>query len=173
MKKLLFISTLILLGFSCKKERLNDNKELLVGKWELDYAIYYWYNFKRSRYENFDTLIPGINANNLFITFKKSGKVLAEVDGEESKYKMNFKTKYNKYVSFDNEKSNVNIRTEDGLQYLGDFYLFKANFHHKGESEANVILGAVNDNTLKLNMGWVFFEVENGGGVIQNVFKKV
>ena len=72
MKKLVFISTLILLGFSCKKERLNDNKELLVGKWELDYAIHYWYNVKRSRYEYFDTLIPGINANNLFITFKKA-----------------------------------------------------------------------------------------------------
>jgi len=75
MKKLVFISTLILLGFSCKKERLNGSKEIMVGKWELNYTITYYKDYKRDRIDSFDTLIPGVNSNKVFITIKKSGKV--------------------------------------------------------------------------------------------------
>ena len=43
MKKLLFVSALLIFVFSCKKERLNNDKEILVGTWELDFReSYYW-----------------------------------------------------------------------------------------------------------------------------------
>ena len=87
---------------------------------------------------------------------------------------MNFKTKYSDYASFDDEKSRVNLFTKDGEQYLGDFYKFKANFHNKGDDDANVISGAVNDEFLKLRMGWeLFTEVESGGSTYQRIFKRV
>lgn len=146
---------------------MKGNKELLIGKWELSYTITYRYDYKRSKYYFSDSTIPGINTNSLFfINFKKSGKVLAEYNGEESKHKMNF-------GSFDNEKSNVNLFTTNGLQHLGDFYKFKANFYHKGDKEVNVISGAVNDDVLTLDMGWAFFELDNGGSVAQWVFNRV
>ena len=39
MKQLIFITFLILLAFSCQKERLKDEKEVFIGKWELKYSI--------------------------------------------------------------------------------------------------------------------------------------
>ena len=176
MKKLVFISTLILLAFSCKKERLNGSKEIMVGKWEKAYNFSYYFDYKRKKYYNYsDTLIPGVNSNSVFITIKKSGKVLVENDGVESKYKMNFKKKYDSDASFDNETSEVKIRTEDGLQHLGYFYSFWANFHHQGDKEVNSIQGAVNDDNLYLRTGGgLFSEIErNRIYISQTIFKRV
>lgn len=39
MRTILFISALLLLGFSCKKEKLKDEKEVFIGEWELQFVI--------------------------------------------------------------------------------------------------------------------------------------
>tara|TARA_B110000211_G_C14020095_1_gene527254 strand:- start:818 stop:1057 length:240 start_codon:yes stop_codon:yes gene_type:complete len=74
MKKLLLLSAIITMAFSCKKERLNGSKEIMVGKWELNYTITYYKDYKRDRIDSFDTLIPGVNSNKVFINIKKKRK---------------------------------------------------------------------------------------------------
>ena len=42
----------------------------MVGKQELNYTITYYKDYKRDRIDSFDTLIPGVNSNKVFITTK-------------------------------------------------------------------------------------------------------
>ena len=76
------------MGFSCKKERLNGSKEIMVGKWEVKLILLHIIKIiNEKEYDKYsDTLIPGVNStNSVFITIKKSGKVLVENDGVESR----------------------------------------------------------------------------------------
>jgi hypothetical protein len=142
-------------SFSCKKERLNAEKEILVGTWQLD--------FRESHYwggpgwpVSFDTLRAGIETPNIELEIKKSGKVIVKIGGEEEIYKLNFRYRYNSSARFDNQS-------------------FEANFYSTKEKEFYIVNGVVDENDLFLSTKEKF--ISNtlntaGGTVFENFFKR-
>lgn len=157
MKKLLFISTLLLLGFSCKKEKLKNEKEVFIGKWELEYVLEDFFYVKYGHHTFYDTLIPGVNAPTTFLTFKKKGLLTKEENGEEERFKINFKNKlsdkdgYSSYndAYFKTTKETGSVFWDDTTRYFKDVYSFLANFHLKNNS-VSTIKGIVNQDMLML-----------------------
>ncbi len=74
MKQTLFIFCFFFLFFSCKKERLDNDAELLVGRWEGDY-YYYFYRNRGRETVNRTEFSETPNKNRKWVDFKKRGIV--------------------------------------------------------------------------------------------------
>lgn len=68
-----------LVVFSCKKTRLNKDKEILVGKWEWQYSVVEIRN--STGYIYYDSLFPNNQEGEASIIFKKGGKTKLFRDG--------------------------------------------------------------------------------------------
>ena len=151
------ILALTFLLFSCQKERLKNEKEVLIGKWELQYSR----DVRTSQYGSgcWATKKFPDNSTPTTLTFKKSGKVIFEHKGEKNTYRINFNDKKSDdYIVFVDELHDVYVCTDtgamydNGTEYLGKFHGFKANFHYGlNKNKKLSIKGYVNDNLLRIN----------------------
>ena len=67
---------------SCKKDKLKDEKEILVGKWEWEYSINHKNVCSNGPFWT-DTLTPQSEGAHYIIEFLKKGKVIFYKEGEE------------------------------------------------------------------------------------------
>ena len=74
MKQILFIFCFFFLFFSCKKERLDNDAELLLGSWEGDY-YYYFYRNRGRETVNRSEFSETPYSDRKWIDFKKRGVV--------------------------------------------------------------------------------------------------
>lgn len=74
MKKIFFIFCLIALNFSCKKDKLIDEKAVFVGTWNWSYTIHTGNYCEGFSFE--DTLNPFTEEANYSMEFFKKGKVI-------------------------------------------------------------------------------------------------
>jgi hypothetical protein len=173
LKQLTFISFLILfLGFSCKKERLKDEKEIFIGEWEFQYAIETkkWSGVPMK----IDTILPSNTLTAL--SFMKNGKVLLVLNGEEEKYKMNLKRGE---ASFNNELKDVwFLRDTNSVFFSEKHHYFTANFHNGiGEGNRTLVVGSVGENWLRIRSSSKIISEYNDnhvrGDSYNNFFKRV
>tara|TARA_B110000902_G_scaffold62440_1_gene73847 strand:+ start:40 stop:513 length:474 start_codon:yes stop_codon:yes gene_type:complete len=155
MKNLLFVSALLIFVFSCKKERLNNDKEILVGTWELDFRESYYWGSPGWPF-SLDTLRAGIETPNIELEIKKSGKVIVRIDGEEEIYKLNFRYRYNSSARYDEES-------------------FQANFYSTSNKVFYFVSGLISENELVLDTKEKFISntlTSAGGTHYSNYFKR-
>ena len=148
MKKLIFISAVLSLAFlSCKKQRLNKEKEVFVGKWELKYAI-----FNSSVHSKGTIIYPGQNDFPVTLTFKKNGKaVFYDKKGEQKILKMNFRDNRTGSGFFEEEMTDLSLWNDSAKINLGKFHSFSANICY-GESYGRFLSlsGRINQEMLIL-----------------------
>ena len=147
MKKLIFISAVLSLAFlSCKKQRLNKEKEVFVGKWEFSYAI------SNPAFSQRGTIIyPNQNEPKTILNFKKSGKVIFNHKGEEQHFKMNFRDNRTGSGFFEEEMTDLSLWNDSAKINLGKFHSFSANICY-GESYGRFLSlsGRINQEMLIL-----------------------
>ena len=171
MKKLVFISTLILLSFSCQKERLKDHKEIFIGKWELQYAIEN--KWRNGSPRKIDTIFPCNSPATL--TFKKSGRVFLNKNEEEVKYKMNLKRDH---AYLRDEIKEIYLDSDTGkVLFLENQSFFSANFHDGiGETNRTRVAGTIGKDWLRIrSSSKIISEYQDGTRVTiyYNFFKRV
>tara|TARA_B110000208_G_C11536148_1_gene346147 strand:+ start:44 stop:565 length:522 start_codon:yes stop_codon:yes gene_type:complete len=172
MKQLIFITFLILLAFSCQKERLKDEKEVFIGKWELKYSI------ETKKWSGVPMKVDSIFPSNspATLTFKKNGKVLLLLNDIEEKYKMNLKRDE---ARFNNTLKDVWFLRDSGSVFFSEKqHPFAANFHN-GIGEANKvrIVGSISEDWLIIDSSPKIISEYNSnsawGDSYDNFFKRV
>ena len=108
MRILIYICTLLLL-VSCRKDKLEGDKEILEGKWKWVYS----YKVNLSPYIILDTIYNINGSTNYSMDFMKKGKVEFNNNGVVTKKRVVFKEFTN--VSDDNYKVDIylNNKNED------------------------------------------------------------
>ena len=143
-KKLLLnnIVILLLISFifsSCKKTRLNKDKEILVGNWEWKYSIVRNHSF--TGYVYYDTLYPGVQEGTASLEFKKSGKIKIFRDDD----------------LIEERKVYISVWTFEEAGYFYNIYLDS----RKSEID-NVITGFVKNNELTTSQYFPYKNVTQG-----------
>jgi hypothetical protein len=172
MKQLIFITFLILLAFSYQKERLKDEKEVFIGKWELKYSI------ETKKWSGVPMKVDSIFPSNspATLTFKKNGKVLLLLNDIEEKYKMNLKRDE---ARFNNTLKDVWFLRDSGSVFFSEKqHPFAANFHN-GIGEANKvrIVGSISEDWLIIDSSPKiisnYYDNTAWGDSYNNFFKRV
>lgn len=150
MKKLLFISALIFLGFSCKKQRLRKERDILVGEWQLEYQVKRYYNAKYGYYNADDTIYNTSNSP-IQLVFEKNGKGSYINEGNTEEFKITFRT--GKLYGDENSQFTETleesfIRNKNGLISIGDYHSFYCKWHLNSSNTSIGIGGLVNENSL-------------------------
>lgn len=135
MKTILSLFLLSILFLSCKKDKLNDDKEIFIGKWKWVYSV-------KTSQDNCDnppivtTLTPTTQGENYSIEFLKKGCAVFYKNGEKiDKYRIVFddpfqlsSSGYSEFEIHLNNKSEnyfVGYIKNDTLMELGWFFPFK------------------------------------------------
>lgn len=180
MKHILNIFLISILILSCRKEKLKDEKEVFIGKWELQYAIERTTSLNPGNsYCKLDTVFPPY-IENATLTFKKKGKIILEKGGKKKRFSMNFKERKDVYtiIDFYALSDSIEICSETHKS-IGKVNWFRAVTHSAFQfSSYTPLEGYINDKWLVLLSSSKIIDesinsTSNGLEGYYNIFKKV
>ncbi len=137
--------------FSCRKERLDDEKELLVGQWKLEYAIRVNRSVNPSAsYCRMDTIT--FSGNDIpIVTFLKKGKIILDINDKKKRFSINFKDKPGRYMGYyENGTDSLEICSSVSKNIVNLDYFFGAVQSSLQLTSYIRLFGRVNENWLVL-----------------------
>ncbi len=141
MKKLIFILVLIGINFSCKKDKLEGDKAIFIGKWEWQYTSHR-YNTCEG-FSIYEDLTPESENVTFQLEFQEKGIFILRRDNQMIS---TFKTKFEDFLSLEKEYS--------------DWYFFDIHFNNNNKLRA--FRGSVNADSL-ITDGFEDFELTYEG----------
>jgi hypothetical protein len=141
-KQLFYISFLLLSLWSCQKDKLKGDSEILVGKWNWTHSNETYETCNPPTFEN--VLTPETENANYSIEFLEKGKIIFYKDGEE----------------VDNQRLTISFSESPNstVDYPYSFHIWMPGKENDlfGPNGSNELDGKVGDELLRLNVDFPF-----------------
>ena len=138
--KSIVLAIIIILLFSCRKDKLEADKEILIGKWK-------WVKSEKQSYQPLaivDTLYSIGGHSNYSIEFYKKGKIELINNGNIEKYKIKF-TDFFKSVHINYYSALIDLDFDENdriwIQVNEDTLITRCRFPFSEETYNNVLSG--------------------------------
>jgi len=142
--RILTLIAILFFGFSCKKDKLEDGKEIFIGKWNWVYTDHEYYICIGMPQE--EVLTPETEHRNYSMEFFEKGIVkFFENENVVKRYRL-------VYYSFG----------ESSLNYGTDFDSFGIYFNNNLYDKDYYLQGAISSDTLVVIRGFPFQDSEEG-----------